>query len=322
MTTMSLEQALPRLADALRWIIVIAIVWTISSTILNLLGDEPAETSAAEVEEPTASSRPALSVREIAARNLFGDASKQAAPTVVQETITETSLPLELNGVFEADGGSDGAAIISERGKPGKLYQVGETVRRGVELVEVNVDHVVLSRAGVREVLRFAKSAAAFAAVERAPVQSGSNRSVGRSSAFDDDDELADDDEFETFAQMLDAQDSGLDAQLPATPREFLELNAERLEEDPSSLLADYGVEPVAEGSASGYRISGALAQSPYLSQAGLQAGDVVLSVNGEPVGNVQSDRASVARLMAAGSATIEIQRGSRRFVVTASLGD
>jgi NAD-dependent oxidoreductase involved in siderophore biosynthesis len=42
--------------------------------------------------------------------------------------------------------------------------------------------------------------------------------------------------------------------------------------------------------------------------------------VNGNPVGNVESDRAELAGVLAQGSARIEIQRGSRRFFVNTSL--
>ena len=53
---------------------------------------------------------------------------------------------------------------------------------------------------------------------------------------------------------------------------------------------------------------------------AGLQSGDVILSVNGRPVGDIQQDQLEIANIMAQGSARIEVQRGSRRFFITASL--
>jgi general secretion pathway protein C len=51
-----------------------------------------------------------------------------------------------------------------------------------------------------------------------------------------------------------------------------------------------------------------------------LLAGDLILSVNGRAVGDVQNDRSSLNNLLASGSVRIEVQRGERRFFVTTSL--
>ncbi len=93
----------------------------------------------------------------------------------------------------------------------------------------------------------------------------------------------------------------------------------ERLQQDPVGTLNSLGVAPVASGGAQGYRVD-SLASSPYLAQTGLQPGDVVLSVNGRPVGDVQQDQAQIDNIVAQGSARLEVQRGTRRFFVTASL--
>ncbi len=314
---MTLEQALPKVADAVRWLLIVGIAWTVASTILSLIGG-PATTADTPANSNDSTDAPlAVNVQAIAARNLFGDASGFSAPAQKVEAARETTLALVLNGVFEAESAEESAAIVSEKGKPGKLYQIGEEVQRNVELVEVHSDHIVLSRAGSREILRFTESAAAFASSDD-EVQSDSRRAAGiAQNAIEDDDDL------ETFAELLDNQSSDDSVDLePTSPREFLEANAQLLEEDPASVLSEYGIEPVADGSASGYRVSDQLAQSPYLSQAGLQAGDIIMSVNGQPVGNVSTDRSEIANVMAQGSARLEIQRGSRRFFVTASLKD
>lgn len=317
---MTLEQALPKVADGMRWLIIAGIAWTVASTILSFIGG-PATTVDAPARSGDSDTAPrAINVQSIAARNLFGDASGFSAPAARAEAPRETTLALVLNGVFEAENAEESAAIVSEKGKPGKLYQVGEEVQRNVELVEVHADHIVLSRGGSREILRFAESAAAFATSSRATrdASQGPRRASGVAANA-----IGADDDLETFAELLDNQNSGDAADLePTSPREFLEANAQLLADDPASVLSEYGIEPVADGSASGYRVSDQLAQSPYLSQAGLQAGDIIMSVNGQPVGNVSTDRAEIANVMAQGSARLEIQRGSRRFFVTASLKD
>ena len=91
------------------------------------------------------------------------------------------------------------------------------------------------------------------------------------------------------------------------------------IDENPNEALSKLGIAPVAEGASSGYRVGG-LADSPYLSQTGLQPGDVILSVNGRPVGDIRQDRMEIDNVLAQGSARLEVQRGTRRFFVTASL--
>ena len=57
-----------------------------------------------------------------------------------------------------------------------------------------------------------------------------------------------------------------------------------------------------------------------YLRQTGLQEGDIVLSVNGRPASSIGSNKSAIQSILAEGAARIEIQRGSRRFVITASI--
>ncbi len=88
----------------------------------------------------------------------------------------------------------------------------------------------------------------------------------------------------------------------------------ERLQQDPTGTLSALGVAPVSTSGAQGYRLDN-LAQSPYLAQTGLQAGDVVLSVNGRPVGDVQQDKQQLDNMLAQGSARLEVQRGDTSFL-------
>jgi general secretion pathway protein C len=69
----------------------------------------------------------------------------------------ETRLKLTLHGVFMFTGPRDGAAIIGRAGKKQNFYLTGQTISKGLELVEVRADHVLLLRDGRYEVLRFPK---------------------------------------------------------------------------------------------------------------------------------------------------------------------
>jgi general secretion pathway protein C len=52
------------------------------------------------------------------------------------------------------------------------------------------------------------------------------------------------------------------------------------------------------------------------LTQLGLQPGDVILSVNGQTLGNIDDDQNLLGQVTDSGQARLEIQRGNRRFVV------
>ena len=108
-------------------------------------------------------------------------------------------------------------------------------------------------------------------------------------------------------------------AESTQTPQQFVETYRERLMEDPDGTLEALGVRRLSDTSAAGYRLDN-LADNPYLRQTGLQTGDVILSVNGRPVGDVEQDRSQLDMVLTQGSARLEVQRGNRRFYVTASL--
>ena len=51
--------------------------------------------------------------------------------------------------------------------------------------------------------------------------------------------------------------------------------------------------------------------------QAGLQEGDLILSVNGLPVGDIRNDAALLDETLAQSQVRVEIQRNDRRFFLS-----
>lgn len=271
------------------------IAFTLANTVLFFIAPPErsgAADSAARQAVRTPDTRPAVSINAILNRNLFGEAGETAVADTGLPAV-ETRLPLELLGVFVADEEADSAAIVAQKGKAGQLYVVGEKVPGNAELIEVHADHIVLRRAGNRETLRFPQVASSPAVAVPTSQPDPAASSAG------------------SLVQPEEA---------PETPRDFVASYRDRIEADPEGTLKEIGITPVSEGDAQGYRLDSAAASSPYLSQTGLQPGDVVLSVNGQPVGNIQQDRHQLDNILAEGSARIEVQRGTRRFFVTASL--
>lgn len=64
-----------------------------------------------------------------------------------------TSLQIELTGLIEAKPGSSSRVIITEGGKPGKVYQIGDTLQSGVRINSIESDGVVLENGGQLEKL-------------------------------------------------------------------------------------------------------------------------------------------------------------------------
>lgn len=311
---MGLSQVAARLVEPARWIIIGGIAFTLANTVLFFVA--PAESGSLEAGArpavTTADQRPAVSLNAILTRNLFGDAGQTA--TVVDSTVpaVETRLPLELRGVFVADQPEASAAIVAQKGREGMVYVVGETMPGNAELVEVNPDHIVLQRAGARETLTFPQiqeSGNLIGAGEpELPVETY-DEPVYEEPAYE-----------EPVYEEPVYEDAAAGAAGTPSPQDFVETYRDRMEADPQGALQDMGISPVSEGAAQGYRLDDVAASSPYLSQTGLQPGDVVLSINGQPVGNIEQDRRQIDNILAQGSARIEVQRGTRRFFVTASL--
>lgn len=300
-----IQSVLPRLAELTRWLIVVGIAYTLATGILYFVSDPTSSSApgnAAALPAPNSGAlRRPFNVNEVAGKHLFGEASKEAVAAAAPAEVEVTRLPLELHGVFVAEKPKDSAAIVAQKNKPGKLYAIGESVPGNAELVEVNSNHIILRRAGVSEKLEF------------------SNLSAGFVADPNDDDDLPPAGTLNPRGsdQGIASGGESVADRTPRTPREFLEAYRDKLTEDPQGLLSELGVTPVGDGG--GYQL-GNLASSPYLSQTGLKSGDVILSVNGQSVGNVQQDQLQLNSLLAQGSARLEVQRGSRRFYVTASL--
>jgi len=128
------------------------------------------------------------------------------------------------------------------------------------KLIEVLLAADALRRAGARETLFFPSPAESLAA--RVPVEE----------AYPEvEPEPPMDDHYDEAAFYGDDLTPPEEADVGDVIRDY----QEQLQHDPDGTLAEPGVSPVSEGTADGYRI-GDLADSPYLSQTGLQPGDVI----------------------------------------------
>jgi general secretion pathway protein C len=296
-----------RLVEPAKILIIIGIAYSLATAGWYLIsGPTPAALTDAKSGAKTGP-KATFSVADITSHDLFGHVKDAAAPAAYDAP--ETRLKLTLEGVFQAETPEESAAIVSEQGKPGELFLVGGKMPGNAVLAEVHADRIVLRRNGVSETLRFSDQPTMLSPNIRddAPMADASEAAP--------DEQVPDTSSPEPAAETSPETASGDSAAIGNVVQSY----RDRLQQDPVGTLNSLGVAPVASGGAQGYRVD-SLASSPYLAQTGLQPGDVVLSVNGRPVGDIQQDQAQIDNIVAQGSARLEVQRGSRRFFVTASL--
>ena len=119
--------------------------------------------------ETTQSAVAAGDRKSIADAHLFGMASIDAVPTVVDDTTEapETRLRLVLRATVATDDAKIAHAIISSDNGEEKVYFTGDIVTKGTSLHKVQTDRVILNRGGVLEVLRLPREFAGNAAPAR-----------------------------------------------------------------------------------------------------------------------------------------------------------
>lgn len=280
----SIQIWLPKALTLLQWICGLGIAYAIASTTLVLIGDGTNQTlptqSPAALSAASRSLPPAPTVAELTKRNLFGS-TDSATVTRSSAPAVPTRLPLTLEAVFVSSNSEQSSAIVSQRGKPGKLYTPGDMLPGNARLSEVEATQVILERAGAREALAFKST---FRAKANQPAQPSRQ------------------------APTASKQPTPQKSKEPL----LQQLNAE-LAQEPSRTLERLGV---SQNKGGGYRVS-STANNPYLAQAGLQPGDVVLSINGRPLGDINIDRMALTNLASSGSVSVELLRNGQTLTIT-----
>ena len=294
-----------RVAMLVNIILIVLMSLTVANAVLFFMEmSAPASTSPIRQSVQPAESAPVYKVSDL---ELFGRA-QAAAPTAVIDA-PETKLNLELQGVFIAEDDNRSTAIIGQRSKVGELYAIGDRLPGNATLASVYVDHVLIRRSGRVEKLMFSEGKLN---IDKTNASTGGNRAVPRTRSGSTPSSA----ELEQIRDRLrNAAPPNPDTGPTGNRSSGLEDYAQRLRQDPMSVLGEVGLSAVNDGESGGYRVD-ASAQSA-IRQAGLQPGDVVVSVNGRPIGNVMNDTALIDQVMASSRVRVEVQRGERRFFLT-----
>lgn len=195
-----------------------------------------------------------------------------------QSTPTEvplSSLNLILTGIVAA--GDDSIALISADGQPQSAFTLGEEVAHGAILHAVYPDRAILQRAGVLESLVLEDIAGGLATDSVSVVKRGSNN--------------------------LDDQIKRIGPNDFSLPRNII---GEKLK-DPEFLRAAH-IMPRKEG---GFLVR-RLKKGSLYEKIGLKQGDIITSVNGEPLNSIQDAMTHYSKLSTLSQIQIEITRNGK----------
>ena len=215
----------------------------------------------------------------------------------------ETNLNLELQGIFIAQDVKLSTAIVAQKNKTGELFAIGDKLPGNATLAAVFEDHVLIRRGTRIEKLLFSDSKFQFVS-DRSPASTSPRSGGGISDT--------------TRSHLGSAKNSISDkneSNNNSINNSPINTYQEKLRSDLQGTLSKAGITPVSTGESNGYKV-GADAQGA-IKQAGLQPGDVILSINGKPVGVASNDSALMAQVMASSRVRVEVRRGARRFFLT-----
>lgn len=296
-----IEQLLNRFQQPLSiGIVAICIGWAIYLIVQNVFFYLDAQV-AVELDQvaqaPATSRNPARSTRiQDTTLSLFGRTNDTPKAVVVEAP--QTRLNLELEGVFLSAANEVSSAIVAERGRDGKLYNVGDKLPGNSVLHSVAADHILLKRSGRLEKLMFV--------TKRLGIETASGNRRGSSSAVKPQRTLA-------SARPTNPRATSSTTSQRSSGDAIADFR-NRLATNPKSVLDEYGLKAVAPGTSQGYKVESA---HPALRNSGLQPGDRVVSVNGAPLGVAMNDARLVDQARSAGRVRVEVERGGRRFFLT-----
>jgi len=258
-----------------------SLLWVALPTARHLAGvvvlDVPAPRSV-----PSREAEPPLDLAALYALAPFG---RTQTPENAPDTAVTDRPAITLRGIFAARDAAS-TALLDVAGVPG-LYQETMRVAARLEVSRITPVLVELSDGDTTITLRFDDDA-----------EVGTPKVVTRS---------------KTPPSLLDRLQGGfvIPAKYqkpgkPETTAEYIDYWRGRVRKNPQAVLDEIGLTATDKG----YVVANQHDVGVRL--AGLRSGDLVRSVNGQPVGDPETDRRFYDEIAAAGQARIEVERGGR----------
>ena len=197
--------------------------------------------------------------------------------------------PLVLTGIIATGDPTEGFAILGTSTEATHVFHAGSQTAPGTTLAEVYPHRVVLLRGGERLILTLPKAStgAQF-----------SGQSAGIRTAPS-----------EPQSEVASAGEDGVVEEPP--PGSFRPPPLS----DASALMRAFSMRPVSIGGQRGVRIMGTGINSKTLAALGLAAGDVILQINGVPIG--RKDTPDLTEALKSGGATMLVDRDGDATSVT-----
>ena len=267
---------------------------------------------------PTAAKSQGRERTDISKLNVFGKGQVEATKRDVKN-VPKTSLNLELQGIFASENTLESRALIAPRGKAGELYKLGGKLPGNAILDSVFASYVLIKRGARIEKLSFPEETT----IRDNQFLTNNNPNQVNSSPSQSNSRLQNiQNRIQNRQRTKPNAEAAREKQYQtADLQQSLTAYQNRLSSEPDAVLSELGMSAVSEGEDSGYRI-GEQVSNTLLQQSGLKQGDVILSVNGKPIGNVASDQGLISQVVASERARVEVQRGTRKFVVTVPIHD
>ncbi len=222
---------------------------------------------------------------------LFGQApgtANDAKTNLPPESAPVTTLNLVLKGVITAQPMSRALAIIAEKGgKNEQLYSLGDKIPGDATIREIHLDRIIISRAGTFETL-FLEG---FEPQKSSPTSATAHNTADSDGAA---------------VAAIHAESNGNHWQIS---QKYWD---KRLADLPG-LAREVGMQIYQEnGRQIGYKLISAQGSS-LLTQLGLQPGDVILSVNGKPMSNVQNGLAAYQQIKNGGTIRLIVSHNGQQ---------
>jgi general secretion pathway protein C len=231
-------------------------------------------------------SQPLTVLNAIRAAHLFGEAEV----TMTAGRAALSRAPLVLTGTIATEDPAVGYAIIGTSATSTHVFHTGSQAAPGILLLEVYPQRVVLLKGEERVVLVLPHGSLGG--------QAGSVQFAGARTALDP----------ETVADDVDTEEETAATEFKPPPIS----NA-------ATIMRAFALRPVSIGGERGVRIMGTGLNSKALSDLGLAPGDVILAINGVPVGSPNTPDLSAA--LKRGGASLMVDRNGEQTSVTIDSG-
>ena len=257
--------------------------------------------NALKVEEETQEHTVLKSKKLASSIELFGETAK-SSQILNQVSSPETSLNLELQGIFIAEDPRESTAIIGENQKKGKLFLVGDNIFSKGKIIAISEGYVLINRSGRRERIVFSDQK--FRTTSGISVLPGSEATK---TGIKDLTKIVND-----IPSSIGKNNTEEGAAKNLTDQIDMK---EKFMNKPSEALNELGVTRIGNGNEKGFKID--INADKRILQAGLQVGDRILSINGQTLDNGLSEKDIARQAMSAGRLRVEVARGERKFFLT-----